>query len=194
VISAGHTVEADESITAANLANDNVFVVGEAGVSPTAGELADLSAWVNGGGLLLVLSDSGSSGVTGGNAILSGIGSSLNIVGSSPAAAPLTGGVFASQGPPYNIVGSSIGTSPGNGITGGTTLAGDYIHYQSVGSGYVFAFGDRTDHDFFDPDATTINGKLFLNLVAIPEPTTWAMVAMGFSLLVVGRRTLMRVR
>ena len=74
---AGHTVEADEAITAANLANDDIFVMGEP-TTPTAGEIADLLSWLNGGGILLILADSAGTGEAGANATASGIGSVLS--------------------------------------------------------------------------------------------------------------------
>jgi len=79
--SRGHTVEADGALTAANLANDTVFVIGEAARAATAQEAADLAAWVNGGGRLLVTVDSGGTGAGSANAILAAIGSSLTFSG-----------------------------------------------------------------------------------------------------------------
>lgn len=187
LITAGNTVEADEAITTSNLANDNVFVIGEATSVPISAELSVLSTFVNGGGTLLVLTNSGCSGGAGANAIFSALGSSLNLpCTGSPVVAPFAGGIFATTGPPYNIVGQTLATTPGNVIAGGTTLAGDYIHYQKIGNGYIFAFGDRSDHNTFNPNDTTVNGKLFLNIAAgssvvkvstvVPTMTQWGMI------------------
>jgi hypothetical protein len=186
VTGVGHTIKPDTAITAANLAGDDIFVIGEAMITPNASELSDLSAWVNGGGVLLILTDSGESGgVPSSNAILSGIGSSMSF-GGSFTDAPLAGGVFATEGPPFNIVGQTLLDSPGNGVTGGNALAGTYIQYEAIGSGFVFAFGDRPDNDYFGPTSTNINGQLFLNIAAIPEPATIALL--GFGVLSVIRR------
>lgn len=173
----GHVVEADEAMTAALLADDQMWVIGEAASVPSAPELAALSAWVHGGGTLLVLADSAGVGGVNGSAILSGIGSAMAF-GGTPAAAPLAGGIFASEGPPYDIVGQNLVTSIATAITGGTVLAGTYIQYEALGSGYVFAFGDRSDHNALltDVNGTTVNSQLFLNLAGgpgiIPEPIT----------------------
>ena len=166
MIGASHTVEADGAISAANLANDDVFIVGEALAAPTASELADLNAWVTGGGILAIFSNSNFSGGAGGNAILSALGSSMSLSASFVnATGPLAGGNFASEGPPYNIAGQNIAVSPGNTVSGGNTLYGIGIHYEQIGNGWVFAFGDRFDHNFASPNAGNNNGKLFLNLV-----------------------------
>lgn len=179
VTGAGHTVKPDTAITAANLAGDDIFVIGEAMITPNASELSDLSAWVNGGGVLLILTDSGESGgVPSSNAILSGIGSSMGF-GGSFTDAPLAGGVFATEGPPFNIVGQTLLDSPGNGVIGGNVLAGTYIQYEAIGSGFVFAFGDRPDNDYFGPTSANINGQLFLNIAAIPEPATICLLGLG---------------
>jgi len=185
VIAAGNTVEADEALTAGNLSNDNVLVIGEPTSTPTAGELAALQSWVSGGGILLLFADSGNSGLPALNNIASGIGSSLSWSGSVSSIPTLAGGNFASTGPPFNIVGQALGTSPGTTVLGGTLLATDYIRYQALGSGWVFGFSDRSDHNTFNPDNTTVNGQLFLNIVgghatsAVPEPTTLVLTALG---------------
>ena len=195
LIAAGHTIRPDAAISSAELAADNIFVIGEAASTPNSTEMAALSAFVNGGGILLVLTDSGASGVAGANAIFAAIGSALLFSGTSPSASPFPADIFT-NGPPFNIVGQTLTTSPGNEISGGTTLAGSFIHYQQIGAGYVFGFGDRSDHNFAVPDSTTANGRLFLNIAAaagqaqvpaseiVPTLTEWGMimsvVLMGF--------------
>lgn len=189
MIGAGHTVEADGAITAANLANDDVFVIGEASSTPGAGELADLGAFVTGGGVLLLLADSYGTGVPGANGILSGIGSSLSFNSNSASSGALAGGIFATDGPPYNIVGQSLNVTPGSTALGGTTLAGGYLHYEKLGNGYIFAFGDRIDHDVFAPTGANVNGQLFLNIAAyegdictIPAPAGLLLASIGMGL------------
>ena len=134
-IAAGHTIEADESISAVNLANDTHFVLGEPTVTPSGPQLADLSAWVQAGGILLMYADSGGSGLPALNNIASGIGSSLAWGGSISSGATFVGGNFATEGPPYNLVGQSLSTTPGTPVvSGGTALAGDYIRFEQIDS------------------------------------------------------------
>jgi hypothetical protein len=187
MIGAGNTVESDEAMTAGNLSNDNIFVIGEAGSTPTAGELSALGSWVTGGGILLLFADSGSSGLPGDNNILSGIGSALSYSGAGASSVtPFPSGIFATTGPPYDLVGQTLDTTPGMAVIGGTTLAGDYIHYDALGLGYIFAFGDRSDHNYFNPTNADVNGQFFLNIaagsapVSTPEPVT--MLLLGFGL------------
>lgn len=116
--------------------------------------------------------------------ILAGIGSSI-VGGGSPVNGALAGGIFATTGPPFNIVGSSLTTTPGTAVTGGTSLAGSYLHYQAIGSGFVFAFADRLDHNVFATSASNVNGQLFLNLAngagepePVPEPATLSLLGL----------------
>ncbi len=193
---AGHTILADNAITDGNLGLADLYWIGEAFSSPTAGELTSLTNWVNGGGILLVFFDSSCSGCSGGNAVLSAIGTSMVAAGSA-SAAPFTGGSPATEGGPYNIVGQELLTSPGTAITGGTALAGSFLAYQSIGSGYVFAFADRSDHNGFVNTAASVNGQLFLNIAAmggaaqpggeVPEPATQALLGAGLVALAVFR-------
>lgn len=187
---AGHTVEADEAITASNLSNNDIFLIGEAASTPSSGELSVLQSWIQGGGILLILSDSGGLGVPGNNGILSGIGSALSFGDSASVVTPFPGGIFATTGPPYNLVGQTLSITQGSTAQGGTTLAGDYIHYEAMGLGYIFAFGDRSDHNYFAPSASNVNGQFFLNIAAhsrpgpsVPEPVSIVLLAMGMGLI-----------
>lgn len=189
MIAQGYTVTADQAMNALNLASYDVFVVAEATVAPGAAELSALSAWVGTGGVLLVLGDSSGTGAAGNNAIYAGIGSSIvQAYDTGASGSVLAGGVFATTGPPYDIVGQSLSTTLGSSMSGGTELAGSYIRYEQIGLGYVFGFGDRLDHDFFSPSAGNVNGQLFLNLAArgangggaeIPEPLSALLVGSG---------------
>jgi hypothetical protein len=171
MINAGHTVEPDGAITAANLADDCIFLIQEPSRTPSASELSDLDAWVNNGGLLIIQTDTSAGGRPSCNAILSAIGSSISIGSGGHANAPLSGGICATEGPPYDIVGQTLATSPGFGVAGGNALAGTYARYEVIGGGCVFVFGNRPDHNAFVPTSANVNGQLFLNLGACCEKT-----------------------
>ena len=200
-IAAGHTIEADESISAVNLANDTHFVLGEPTVTPGGTQLADLSAWVQAGGILLLYAES-NGGLPALNNIALGIGSSLAWGGSISSGATFVGGNFATEGPPYNLVGQSLSTTKGTPVmSGGTPLAGDYIRFEQLGAGYVFGFADRSDHNFFAPTAGNANGQLILNILNSPGhqghqvpdsncfPIVWAAVGTGLLIWKHNRRT-----
>jgi hypothetical protein len=185
MVAQGNTVTADEAITAANLAAAQVFVIGEATAAPSQAELNDLLNWVSAGGRLIVLGDSGGSGQAGNNAIFAGVGSSM-VEGGDAALSAFAGGNFATEGPPYNIVGQFLDISPGTAITGGFMLAGTYVEFQQIGAGYVYGFADRSDHNVFNPSDANSNGQLFLNIVGgqqivTPEPSTLIMIGTGLA-------------
>jgi hypothetical protein len=185
----GHMVLPDLPISAPNLAGVDMYIVGEATAAPSPAEMSVLSDFVQDGGCLLVFTNSSFSGGPGGNAILTGIGSSMSFAsGFDNAVGPFSAGNFASEGPPYNLVGQNLGVSPGNHVSGGTTLYGFGLHYEGIGSGHVYAFGDRYDHDVFSPSTSNTNGQLFLNIAhncgVIPEPASISLA--GMALLVCG--------
>lgn len=183
--SRGHTVEADGGISAAGLAGDAVFVIGEATRTTTAQETADLSAWITGGGSLLVTVDSGGTGTSSGNAILSALGSSLSF-GGSASNGPLQTGSFLTDGGPFNIVGSSLQVTPGTGVSGGTSLAGSYVAVESFGSGFIFGFGDHFTHDLFNNSASNVNGQMHVNLVEGSPLSTASAVPVPAPILMLG--------
>jgi hypothetical protein len=180
---AGHNVLADSAISAANLAGVDMYIIGEATSTPGAAELQNLRDFVESGNCLLVSTNSSFSGGTDGNAILAGIGSTMSFASDfANASGPFQGGNFATTGPPYNLVGQNLAVSPGNRVNGGTTLYDFGIHVEQLGNGFVFAFGDRYDHDFASPNNTNTNGQFFLNIAyhhAIPEPSTLVLIALG---------------
>lgn len=183
--SRGHTVEADGPLTAANLANDAVFVIGEATRGTTAGETSDLLNWINGGGRLLITVDSANTGAAGANAILASLGSSMSF-GGSASNGPLQGGNFLTTGGPFNIVGQTLQVTPGTASVGGTSLAGTYVGFEQIGSGFVFGFADHFQNNLFNNSAANVNGQMHINLVEsgiqkVPEPTTLLLLGLGLA-------------
>jgi len=57
VTTAGSTIEPDGPMTAAYLANDDVFIIGQPGWTPLNPELSALSTWIQQGGVLLMFAD-----------------------------------------------------------------------------------------------------------------------------------------
>lgn len=184
--SRGHTVEVDGAISAANLANDDVFVIGEATGGITSAETADLLSWITAGGRLLITADSGGTGATGGNSILASLGSSLSFGGSATDGALLSGN-FLTDGGPFDIVGQTLNVTPGTGVSGGTSLAGTYVAFQQIGSGFIFGFGDHFQNNFFNNSAANVNGQMHINLVEglptrqVSEPASLALLGIGLA-------------
>lgn len=204
---ADHTVEPDAAITVANLASYDLFVMGEPRFLPDPDELTALSDWVQAGGVLLIMTDQGSPGTMPANNILEALGSSMSLSAVAPTKAPLAGGVFASEGPPFDLVGQTMLVSSGNSVSGGNILLGDYIHWEQMGAGFIFTFGDRLDHNGFQPTNLTVHGRLFLNIAGatvlyvdadatgLGDGSSWcdAFTELYDALAVAGARTTIRV-
>ena len=145
-----------------------------------------------GGGTLFLFTDSGDSGLLGANAILQAVNSSMGFVSETtrlmptPAGGvPLSGTIFRDR----SLIGQMLAVSPGLSVAGGNSIAGDYIHYEQIGAGRVFAFGDRVENNYFNPSASNVNGRLFLDLVSTtPEPATWVLITIGVAVTAAARR------
>lgn len=182
----GHTVAANADLS--GLSEYDALVIAEPGSAPGSADLGLLASWVNGGGRLILLADSGGSGAAALNTITSSLGLSLTFSSSDATNAPLAAGTPFTEGPPFDIAGLTLTTTPGSSVAGGTALAGTYVAYQSLGSGFVFALGDRMDHNFFTPTSANTNGQFFINIIEaagetrpseVPEPATMALMAAG---------------
>jgi hypothetical protein len=104
--------------------------------------------------------------------------------GSVPSLSPLAPAPGTS-GPIYNLVGEDLDiTADGVAITGGNEVAGSYLQWVPWGNGAVFAFAQRSDHNFFSPTSSTVNGQLFLNLAAVAEPASTTLQIVGLVVLV----------
>lgn len=186
VEAAGYTVGPDAALTAANLATYDSLVIRLPRLTPDAGEMAALSAWVHGGGLLLAFLDMNMLGGSDPfNNIMAGIGSSLHITSSSVTQNfALSSGLFLSDGPPYDIAGYYLSPTPGRWLYGGTALshgssswtpaqqqqAEAIVRYEQIGLGYVIAFADSLDVDYFSPSANNVVGRMLLNAAAYQNP------------------------
>lgn len=194
VTSGGHAVEADSALTAANLANDDAYLIGEPSRNLNPTEQADLSSWINAGGILMLFVDSGTSDFPQANDILSGLGTTLSFnTSQSVTAGPIQDVNYAADNI-FDLVGSTPTFSPGHATVlggAGAHLSETLIAVQPLGNGYVFAFGDRFEHNFSNSTAASTNGQLMLNILGpIPEPTSLALVAI--SLVIVGQRRVRR--
>jgi hypothetical protein len=197
-----HVVEAPGAIDAAGLAHLDAMVIGEPKRAPSGDEAAALAAFVRGGGVLILLGDTGGTGEL--NGILGSIGSALSFSGNPPANAALSPGAPATDGPPYALAGQSLAVSTGLAVTGGLALAGTYARYERLDAGIVYAFGDRVDHNSLAADAGSVNSRLFVNalaptLAAVPTPvpglSPFAVVLLGGAVvLAVARSRRARVR
>lgn len=182
-----HTVESAEQITSANLGNDNFFIIANAAAAPTSAEIATLANWVKAGHILLLFNTPGGGSIAATNAILSGIGSSIQmnntligLGGSNQAGAgTLSSSDPSVAGPPQNINGASLALFQTYSLTGGTRLAldtpqypiynlGNSLRVDTVQLGKVYVFGERFDSN---PNLNsgiqgTSNLGLFIGLLA----------------------------
>jgi hypothetical protein len=180
--SAGHEVLPDSPITEQLLKAVSVLVIAEPTRVPSAEELSLIKQFVTAGGVLLLFGDTGIE-LPRYNNLLAGIGSGITYtsitVGTTSA---LPESKFTDA--PIRIVGSTLTVTSGNGTTGGTLIDNNYVRYEVIGAGLIFAFGDRIDHD--DVISQT-NTSLLLNIVAIalgPVALIPTMSAGGVALMV----------
>ena len=184
---AGHTIEADGALTAANLFNDDMFVLAEAARALTTTEISDLLNWISSGGILWMSVDSGSNSSFS-NTILSALGSTLSLSGMASNSGPLAAGNFATNNV-YNIEGQSINWSLGYTIdlgANGTFLSANMLAFEQIGNGFLYLSGDRFEHDALGATANNPNGQIFLNLAqrqrtitSVPAPATAALLLIG---------------
>jgi len=184
---AGHSVESDTALGGGALKTSSLYLIGEATATPTAAELALLRQFVADGGMVFVFGDTGIDLPTYNN-LLAGIGSTIafttTTIGTTSA---LPSGQFTQS--PWQISGSTLSVTSGNGTTGGTLIDSNYVRYEQIGAGYVVVFGDRIDHNDVISDTNT---KLLLNLVsfaigpAVPIPAASQMGLLLASLLLGG--------
>jgi hypothetical protein len=157
---AGHRVDPDAPISDSSL-RSTVMVIGEPVATPTALDLGKLRDYLRAGGIILLFGDTGIDLPTYNN-LLSGIGSTIQFTTTTVStSSAITDGPFTQN--PTRIVGLTLSVTSGNGTSGGTLIDNNYVRYEQIGSGYVFVFGDRIDHN--DVISTT-NTTLLLNIVS----------------------------
>jgi hypothetical protein len=182
-LAAGNTVAPDGGATASVLAAFDSFVIAGPGRAPTSDEISALWSFVTLGGLLMLFEDQNPDTHQYANTLLTGVGSSIQVgAGTMTQNMYLVDVCFATSG----LGGRFVSGTPGRRITGGTTLttggadwtagqiadAEAYLHYEQIGLGYVFVFGDRFDHNFFDFSPGTVRAELFTNLGSYEKPTS----------------------
>ena len=194
---AGHQVLPDAPITQNLLKAIQVLVIAEPTAIPTSDELAMVKTFVTAGGVVLLFGDTGIDRPTY-NTLLAGIGSAITYttttIGTTSA---LQENKFTDG--PTRIVGSSLSVTSGNGTAGGTLVDNNYVRYDVIGAGLVFAFGDRIDHNDVISETNT---NLLLNIVAIaigpalqiPTLSATAMMLMSLLLVVAALVSLRRNR
>ncbi len=200
VEAAGHRIQSDGPVSNSALATVQAFVVAQPDQRLAAGEAQALAAFVQRGGILLLLGETGGTGEL--NSVLADVASTISFSTNPPANAPVTGSDPAGTGPPYDLVGELLQVTTGVAVTGGTELAGTYVRVERIGSGAVYAFGDRLDHNNLITSAESANARLFVNILAptLPPPAVgvpalapgmiWALGAAVVALAALGRRRL----
>jgi len=214
------------------LSGIKTFVIEEAATAMSLPDANTLKTWVQNGGVLLLFVDTnqvaaGTSNLFLTQNILGNLGSSIII---SPAGStygsPNGANASLAQGltdttPGFfavnnngGIGGQSMAKFNGITISGGNTIgSGDLanlIRTDKIGTGTIFVFGDRFDHNYqfgsgcgLSIAACSINQQLFANImlgmqsdpfpVGAPEPGSWALMASGLAgLLYFGRNRLSR--
>lgn len=207
MVAAGNTVAPDGPATASALAGFDSFVVGGPGRAPTAEEISAISLFVASGGLLVMFEDQNPDTHVYANALLTGIGSTIQVSDSNmDQNMYLIDASFATAG----LGGRFAGGTPGRRIYGGTTLttggagwtarqiadAEAYLHFEQIGLGCVFVFGDRMDHNVFEFSPGSVPNLLFTNLGSyekpeggsepseVPEPSSLALAGAGLAVAV----------
>lgn len=177
--------------TAATLSGASL-VISNGAASFSQSELAALTSYVNGGGRLLLGTEAGvffPNSINAANQAYAALGSSIrNDLGAYDGGNHVTTNIANS---PFTAGVHTISYAYASGLTGGTALvqgtSGEtLVAYQQIGAGYVFGLTDSNLTQYVSKPND--NAQLFINFEtaavmtsAVPEPSTWAMLLLGFA-------------
>jgi PEP-CTERM motif len=151
---------------------------GQAGAGPTAGA-GGVGGNGGGAGIFLTGGGGGGSGVNGGLSGIGGNGFEAGIIGGSGGFMRI-GGLGAGKG---TVGGNAAGLDGGGGRSGYSGGGGGGGTFQIRGAGGGGG-GSYLASLFTDPDLITGGGSRgngSISIVAVPEPSTWAMMLAGFA-------------
>jgi hypothetical protein len=152
------TIETPEAITAANLANDNFFVVHNPKASLTASEATALFSWVSNGGILLLFADAAAQ-VGNANSLLTGVHSNLSFtsdrmgsdfyqVGANMTGNDITSGLTGGLGFYSGLILRSSGPNVSLATGQGNFDLNLSLRMQAISLGKVYVFGTALDADY----------------------------------------------
>lgn len=187
----GITYAGTQNITASVLANTCIMFMNEIPSAPTQQEMDLLGAWVLAGGRLVINVDSGGAPKQPSNDMLAymlpALGATgMSFTGFSPGTGTFQAGQFSA-----GIQGMALNASPGSGVTGGTAIIANSIHYQGVGAGFFILAGDSWQHNaVWGSVAAQLQNNLCSNCTApnaVPEVSPGVYAALGLGLIAIFR-------
>jgi len=208
-LGAGVTVESPETITSANLANDQFFIVKNPTASLTGAEATALMNWVNSGGILLVFAESASQ-TDAANNVLSSVHSGVSYTNN------YTGSNYFQISGNFNGTDVTAGLSGPMGMYTGLTLNGGKslvnpgaanwnmdatLRTEGINLGKVYVFGSALDANYNQAGWSNtqfflallsqnagISGGGFTSLDTAPEPATFAFAGLGLAGLIYAKK------
>jgi len=204
-------VESGEAITAANLANNNFFILRNPSAPLSTSEVSALVSWVQSGGVLMLFAEQASV-VDNANSLLTSLGSKISVTSNTTGSAwvqasgslngaDVTAGMGAASMSFYNGMALSGGTAMANAGSPLWNLA-NLFRVDNVQLGKVYVFGSPLDANYNSSGFS--NTQFFLALLAqsttpigglgglpdatAPEPATFAFGGLALAAIFVIRR------